>query len=236
MKEKLIRLYKGLMITSYVLVIASFSFLSFYPYYLTDSIFVERRSIAISFLIAGVVLFLIAELWHNLVCVSTGLLKKEYLKASIVYSGLGMCIISFMFLIFNLFTYSVSLSDYKPFICILGVALFIAYMILQKRRLRKQGVKISKTVSVISISIVALVVISLLLTNYCFEFIVYDSLFKDISIISETRAYAELYSIGVARERSLMYIFIISTSPLFIAVLMNYIEMLVKAKRFKAVD
>lgn len=227
MVDKKIIIYKGSMITSFAIIIISFLGLGLNPYFY-ESLLRDICEISLAF---GMGMFFITEVIFNLIPKASIENINDYLKADVVFAGLGMCLISFMFLIYNTIVYAVYLTEFKPVICVSGVALSIAYMMLQKRRLRATGVSITNKISIISLVIVALVVLGFVVSYYCFEFIVFSLPLKSIPIISETRSYAQIYSVDIARDHSMIYVFIISTTPLFVSVLLNYIELMIKVKK-----
>ena len=221
--------YKKSIIISLVMTVVSFTILGFNPCYLSDETSVFWRRIGAFLLLLSVAILLVTEAWFNICLKIAAENRKAYLKINIVFSGLSISVISFMFLIYNTITYAVDLTEYKKIYIIVGVVLVIAYMMLQKGRLRREGVTATKVVSIISIAIVAIVAV-----YFHFEYIIYSSPMKDVSIIKETVAYATLYTIEIAKHRALLYMYIFSTTPLFIAVLMNYIDLLVKSKKLEA--
>ncbi len=225
------KVYKVSMISSYVLMTIAFVVLGFSPYYLDTPEHKLLQNVCIPVLVASLVLFFVTEILFNIFYIKSKEHSVKQLKTSIIFGGAGLCVIAFLFLIFNTILYAIFWGDYKFPVCFSGVILFILYMILQKQRLTKSGVKVGKVTSIASLSIVLLCVISLIFIVCCFEFIVYKSPMKGIEIISETMAYAEQYTLEIAKEHSLVYVFMIMSLPLFISVLMNYIELAVKVRK-----
>ena len=223
--------YKISMISGSTLMMLAFIVLGFSPFYLDTVEHKMLHNICVPVLIAGLVLCFVTEGVFNFFYTKQKENKVQNLKTSVLYSGAVICLITFLFLIFNTIFCSIFLGDYKFPVCIISVVIFISYMILQKRRLRKSGVKVGKTVSIVSLSIVMLAVISLIVIVCFFEFIVYSSLIKEFDIILQTRAYAQQYTLEIAKEHSLVYVFMIMSLPLFVSVLMNYIELAVKVRK-----
>ena len=213
--------YKISMTISLVLMTVAFLVLGFSPYYLDTREHMNLQNVCVPVLIAGLVLFFVTEVVFNFFYIKSKEHSTSQLKTSVTLSGAGLCIISFLFLIFNTVKYAVFLGNYKLTVCIISVFLFISYMILQKHRLTKSGVKVGKATSIISLSIVLLAVISLIVIVCGFEFIIYSSPIKELEIIAQTRAYAQQYTLEIAKELSLVYLFRILALPLFVAVLMN---------------
>lgn len=225
------KVYKTTIVSSCVLMTIAFTVLGFSPYYLDSPEHKLLQSVCIPVLIAGLVLFFTTEILFNIFYIKSKEHSVKQLKTSVVFGGAGFCIIAFLFLIFNTIFCAIFWGDYKFPVCFFGVILFILYMILQKRRLSKSGVKVGKATSIASLSIVLLCVVSLIFIIYCFEFIVYSSPIKELEIIAQTRVYAEQYTLDIAKSHSLVYVFMVMSLPLFISVLMNYIELMMKVRK-----
>ncbi len=225
------KVYKTSIILSCVLMTLAFMVLGLSPYYLDSPEHKLLQSVCIPVLVAGLVSFFVTEILFNIFYMKSKEHNIQQLKTSVVFGGAGFCIIAFLFLIFNTIFCAIFWGDYKFPVCFFGVILFILYMILQKRRLAKSGVKVGKATSIASLSIVLLCVVFVIFIVCCFEFIVYNSPMKVIEIISETRLYAEPYNLDVAKTHILVYVFMIMSLPLFVSVLMNYIELLVKVRK-----
>lgn len=225
------KVYKISIISSCVLMTLAFMVLGFSPYYLDTPEHKMLQNVCVPVLVTGLALFFLTEILFNIFYIKSKEHNIQQLKTPVIYGGAGLCVIAFLFLIFNTIFYAIFLSNYKFPVCFSGVILFILYMILQKRRFTNSGAKVGKATSIASLSIVLLCVVSLIFIVCCFKFIVYNSPIKELAIMVQTRAYAEQYTLEMAKSHSIVYVFMIMSLPLFVSVLMNYIELLVKVRK-----
>ena len=101
------KIYKISIISSCVLMIVAFLVLGFSPYYLDTPEHKMLQNVCIPVLVAGLILFFVTEILFNIFYNKAKEHNIQQLKTSVIYGGTGLCVIAFLFLIFNTIFYCI---------------------------------------------------------------------------------------------------------------------------------
>lgn len=185
-----------------------------------------------AFLYVGGGTCVIFEIAYSIIYRNINFYNPQYLADDIKINGLcGICIATVLTLIFPYF-YVLPISYWYQLLSVLIVVAVEAAMLFQKRKLREEGIFISKKISIISVIIISLCALTLLgifVYFKCFyigefsgdEFmqLLCELSGEDTPFITKTRLYS-LLALSL---------------PMISSLLMNYIQLLIKAKNLKQI-
>lgn len=152
-----------------------------------------------------------------------------YLSEDIAYSGFTAITISVIFLLIMPLFLALRIDYWYEFFVVVPVILFEIMMLYYKHLLKQAGVKVSKTISVISIIIGSVSVVLLLSIFIIFRIV--D--FSDTSMVSKMlyeMHYVTLYGVSSVEAKIRLYSFLLLSLPLISMLMMNYIELTIKRK------
>lgn len=152
-----------------------------------------------------------------------------YLSEDIAYSGFTAITISVIFLLIMPLFLALRIDYWYELFVVVPVILFEIMMLYHKHLLKQSGVKVSKTISVISI-IIGSVSFVLLLSIFII-FRIAD--FSDTSTVSKMlyeMHYVTLYGVSAVEAKVRLYSFLLLSLPLISMLVMNYIELIIKRK------
>lgn len=152
-----------------------------------------------------------------------------YLSEDIAYSGFTAITISVIFLLIMPLFLALRIDYWYEFFVVVPVILFEIMMLYYKHLLKQAGVKVSKTISVISIIIGSVSVVLLLSIFIIFRIV--D--FSDTSMVSKMlyeMHYVTLYGVSSVEAKVRLYSFLLLSLPLISMLMMNYIELIIKRK------
>lgn len=152
-----------------------------------------------------------------------------YLSEDIAYSGFTAITISVIFLLIMPLFLALRIDYWYELFVVVPVILFEIMMLYHKHLLKQAGVKVSKTISVISI-IIGSVSFVLLLSIFII-FRIAD--FSDTSTVSKMlyeMHYVTLYGVSAVEAKVRLYCFLLLSLPLISMLMMNYIELIIKRK------
>ena len=155
--------------------------------------------------------------------------NKIYLSEDIAYSGFTAITISVIFLLIMPLFLAFEIDYLYELFVVAPVILFEIMMLYHKHLLKQAGVKVSKTISVISIIIGS--VSAVLLLSIFIIFRIAD--FSDTSIVSKIlyeMHYVTLYGVSAVEAKVILYSFLLLSFPLISMLMMNYIELVIKRK------
>lgn len=152
-----------------------------------------------------------------------------YLSEDIAYSGFAAIAISAIFLLIMPLFLALEIDYLYELFVVVPVILFEIVMLYHKSLLKQAGVKVSKTISVISIIIGSVSVVLLLSIFIIFRIV--D--FSDTSTVSKMlyeMHYVTLYGVSAVEAKVRLYSFLLLSLPLVSMLMMNYIELIIKRK------
>ena len=152
-----------------------------------------------------------------------------YLSEDIAYSGFTAITISVIFLLIIPLFLALRIDYWYELFVVVPVILFEIMMLYHKHLLKQAGVKVSKTISVISIIIGSVSVVLLLSIFIIFRIV--D--FSDTSTVSKMlyeMHYVTLYGVSAVEAKVRLYSFLLLSLPLVSMLMMNYIELVIKRK------
>lgn len=186
----------------------------------------EGRMFGQIVLYGGCAILLFSELFYVIFYRTKSVYNYSYLIEDITYSGLAAVIVAFLFLFLLLFFHAFSFSAlYVIYVTIAAVMLLIM-LFAQKRALRKEGVCIGKVVSKISIILVIISILSF--AAVCVIMAVYTNNAKEHSSMIAMQFY---YTENLERweHKAKYYTYLLTSIPLTATLLINYIELMIKA-------
>ena len=183
------------------------------------------------FLFAGGGILLTCEIAYTILYRNKAFYNPLYLKEDILFSGLGaICISAVSMIILPLFL-AVQMSYWYELYAVLLLIAFEVMILFQKRKLREEGIHLSKKISIISIIIISVCVVVLLGVFIFFRCFYHYHILKTSDDIM--RLLLELSGETPFESKARLYSFILLSFPMVTALLINYIQLLNKSKQLK---
>ena len=185
----------------------------------------EGRMFGQLVLFGGCFVLLISELAYVIFYRTKSVYNYAYLANDITYSGLAAVITAFLFLFLLPFFHAFLFRLWYA-IGVTAVAVILLIMLFaQKRALRKEGIYIGKVVSKISIILAAISVLGF--AAVCVIMAVYTNNVKESSMIAMQIFYT--MDLEGWEHRAQYYTYLLTSIPLTATLLMNYIELMIRA-------
>lgn len=186
----------------------------------------EDRYFGKIFLYAGCVMCIAFEIAYIIFYRNKHFYNPLYLSEDIKYGGLcAMCISIVTMEVFPLFL-AVHVSYWYELVTVMFLIAFEVMLISQKRELRKSGIEIGKKISVISITVISACVIVMIGVFVYFEFFYVCDLEQWVQMIVELSGGETPFESKVR-----LYSYMLLSIPMILALLMNYIQLLIKSKK-----
>lgn len=179
-------------------------------------------------MLSGCGICLVSEIVYKIIC-RNEVNNIIYLSEDIAYSGFAAIAISVIFLLIMPLFLALEIDYLYEFFVVVPVILFEIVMLYHKSLLKQAGVKVSKTISVISI-IIGSVSVVLLLSIFIIFRIVDFSDTSTVSKIMYEMHYVMLYGVSAVEAKVRLYSFLLLSLPLISMLVMNYIELIIKRK------
>ena len=177
---------------------------------------------------SGCGICLVSEIVYKIIC-RNEVNNIIYLSEDIAYSGFTAITISVIFLLIMPLFLALEIDYLYELFVVVPVILFEIMMLYYKHLLKQAGVKVSKTISVISI-IIGSVSFVLLLSIFIIFRIVDFSDTSTVSKIMYEMHYVMLYGVSAVEAKVRLYSFLLLSLPLISMLVMNYIELIIKRK------
>lgn len=179
-------------------------------------------------MLSGCGICLVSEIVYKIIC-RNEVNNIIYLSEDIAYSGFAAIAISVIFLLIMPLFLALEIDYLYELFVVVPVILFEIVMLYHKSLLKQAGVKVSKTISVISI-IIGSVSVVLLLSIFIIFRIVDFSDTSTVSKIMYEMHYVMLYGVSAVEAKVRLYSFLLLSLPLISMLVMNYIELIIKRK------
>lgn len=179
-------------------------------------------------MLSGFGICLVSEIVYKIIC-RNEVNNIIYLSEDIAYSGFAAIAISVIFLLIMPLFLALEIDYLYELFVVVPVILFEIVMLYHKSLLKQAGVKVSKTISVISI-IIGSVSVVLLLSIFIIFRIVDFSDTSTVSKIMYEMHYVMLYGVSAVEAKVRLYSFLLLSLPLISMLVMNYIELIIKRK------
>lgn len=185
----------------------------------------EGRMFGQLVLFGGCAILFISELVYIILYRAKSAYNYSYLVGDITYSGLAAIIITFLFMLLLPFYLAFSFSVWYAISVMSVVIMFAIMMFAQKRALRKEGVYIGKSVSKVSVILIAVSLIGF--AAVCVLMAVYTNNAKGQSSVALQIYYIE--NLNMWEHKAQFYTYLLTGIPITAAILINYIELMIKA-------
>lgn len=179
-------------------------------------------------MLSGCGICLVSEIVYKIIC-RNEVNNIIYLSEDMAYSGFAAIAISVIFLLIMPLFLALEIDYLYELFVVVPVILFEIVMLYHKSLLKQAGVKVSKTISVISI-IIGSVSVVLLLSIFIIFRIVDFSDTSTVSKIMYEMHYVMLYGVSAVEAKVRLYSFLLLSLPLISMLVMNYIELIIKRK------
>lgn len=155
-----------------------------------------------------------------------------YLSEDIAYSGFTAITISVIFLLIIPMFLALRIDYWYELFVVVPVILFEIMMLYHKHLLKLSGVKVSKTISVISIILGSVSVVLLLSIFIIFRIVDFSDTSTFSKMVYEMQ-YVTLYGVVAVEAKVRLYSFLLLSLPLISMLMMNYIELVIKRNLLK---